>query len=95
LVDDVATSRLDIAKCELLGFDDSDWKRYARKRFGMHSDKNELIAKMTSTLSPLEFRDEGGRVVPIFVDVLCNVSWICLRIPGHSLTLRLIAPSLA
>lgn len=73
LVDDNATSRLDIAKYELLGFDDSDWKRYAGKRFAKYAYKDELIAKLTSTLSSLKFADVGGRIVPFFVDVLCNV----------------------
>nr|WP_282980821.1 glycosyltransferase [Burkholderia vietnamiensis] len=73
LVDDIATSRLDIAKYELLGFDNSDWKRYAGKRFVKHPYKDELIVKLTSTLSSLKFAGEGGRIVPFFIDVLCNV----------------------
>jgi glycosyltransferase involved in cell wall biosynthesis len=73
LVDDVATYQLNISKYELLGFDDSDWKRYAGKRFSKHPYKDELIVKLTSTLSSLKFADEGGRIVPFFVDVLCNL----------------------
>jgi len=73
LVDDGLTSRLSIARYELLGFDHSDWKRYAAKRFSNHAYKEELTAKLTSALSSLKFADEGGRIVPFFVDVLCNV----------------------
>ncbi len=73
LVDDNVISQLGIAKYELLGFDHTDWKNYAAKRFSKHPYKDELTVKLTNTLSSLRFSDDGGRIVPFFVDVLCNV----------------------
>lgn len=73
LVDDSATSKFGIARYELLGFDDSDWKRYAAKRFRTNEHKELIVSKLTSVLNSLIFADETGRIVPFFVDVLCNI----------------------
>lgn len=73
LVDDSITEKLSIAKYELLGFDNSDWKSYTAKRFSKNPRKDELISKLFSMLSSSEFATDDGRIVPFFVDILCNV----------------------
>ncbi len=64
---------LGIARYELLGFDSDDWMRYARRRFAKHPDSGSIVGRLNSTLSSSRLEDEGGRVVPFFVDVLCTM----------------------
>lgn len=73
LVDHDASVEFGIACYELLGFNSSDWTRYARGRFRNHQNGTEIANRLNSTLSSSRLKDEGGRVVPFFVDVLCTM----------------------
>jgi glycosyltransferase involved in cell wall biosynthesis len=73
LVDSDASIEFGIACYELLGFNSSDWTRYARGRFRSHENGTEIASRLNSMLSSYRLKDEGGRVVPFFVDVLCTM----------------------
>ena len=73
LVDGDASMEFNIARYELLGFNSHDWTKYARGRFKEHVKGDEIANRLNSTLSSTRLRDEGGRVVPFFVDVLCTM----------------------
>lgn len=73
LIDGDASVEFDIARYELLGFNSIDWTRYARRRFSSHPNSLEIVSRLNSTLSSTRLKDEGGRVVPFFVDVLCTM----------------------
>ncbi|MCX4153065.1 MULTISPECIES: glycosyltransferase family 4 protein [Paraburkholderia] len=73
LVDADASIEFGIARYELLGFNSTDWMRYARRRFKNHPNSTEIVNRLNSTLSSSRLKDEGGRVVPFFVDVLCTM----------------------
>jgi glycosyltransferase involved in cell wall biosynthesis len=73
LIDLDASIEFGIERYELLGFDSADWTRYARRRFHSHPNSSAIVNRLTSTLSSSRLKDEGGRVVPFFVDVLCTM----------------------
>jgi glycosyltransferase involved in cell wall biosynthesis len=73
LVDSDASVEFGINCYELLGFSSSDWSKYARNRFKDRADGPGLASRLNSTLSSSRLKDEGGRVVPFFVDVLCTM----------------------
>ncbi|OFA07325.1 D-inositol-3-phosphate glycosyltransferase [Janthinobacterium sp. HH107] len=73
LIDSDTSIELGIAHYELLGFNSKDWTSYARRRFANHPNNEEIVGKLNSTLSSDRLKDEGGRVVPFFVDVLCTM----------------------
>lgn len=71
---DVETSNAHgIERYELLGFTDRDWTKYANKRFSGNSERSQIVDRLNTTLSNSNLSVEGGRVVPFFVDVLCNI----------------------
>ena len=73
LIDSDTSIELGIAHYELLGFNSNDWTSYARRRFAKHRNNEEIVQRLNSTLSSDRLKDEGGRVVPFFVDVLCTM----------------------
>lgn len=73
LIDSDISIELGIARYELLGFNSTDWTRYARRRFSKHPNSEDIVGRLNSTLSSSRLKDEGGRVVPFFVDVLCTM----------------------
>jgi NACHT domain/Glycosyl transferases group 1 len=73
LIDSDASIEFGIARFELLGFNSADWMRYARRRFLTNSNINEIVGRLNATLSSTRLKDDGGRVVPFFVDVLCTM----------------------
>lgn len=73
LIDSDTSIELGIAHYELLGFNSKDWTSYARRRFANHPNNEEIVSRLNSTLSSDRLKDEGGRVVPFFVDVLCTM----------------------
>ena len=58
---------------ELLGFSEADWMRYARRRFGKYNLAGKLSEKLRTQLSKVQVQDEGGRVIPFFVDILATI----------------------
>lgn len=71
---DVETSNAHgVERYELLGFTDRDWTKYANKRFIGNPERSQIVEKLKTTLSNSKLSIEGGRVVPFFVDVLCNI----------------------
>jgi len=73
LIDADASIEFGIAQYELLGFNSSDWTRYARRRFHGHQKSHEIVGKLNSILSSSSLKSVDGRVVPFFVDVLCTM----------------------
>lgn len=73
LIDTDASIEFGIDRYDLLGFDSADWMRYARRRFHSHPKSSSIIHRLNTTLSSSRLKDEGGRVVPFFVDVLCTM----------------------
>jgi len=73
LIDSDTSIELGIAHYELLGFNSEDWTSYAKRRFAKHPNNEEIVKRLNSTLSSDRLKDEGGRVVPFFVDVLCTM----------------------
>jgi glycosyltransferase involved in cell wall biosynthesis len=73
LIDSDASIEFGIDRYELLGFNNLDWTRYARRRFFSHPNSSAIVNRLDSTLSSTRLKDGGGRVVPFFVDVLCTM----------------------
>ena len=73
LIDGDTSIELGIAHYELLGFNSADWTSYAQRRFAKHPNNQEIVKRLNTTLSSDRLKDEGGRVVPFFVDVLCTM----------------------
>ena len=73
LIDSDASIEFGIARYELLGFNSVDWMRYARRRFLSNPNNAEIVSRLNATLSSTRLKDDGGRVVPFFVDVLCTM----------------------
>lgn len=82
LVDAETSEAHGIKRFELLGFTDRDWMKYANKRFHGNSRKNQIVDKLKATLSSSKLSVDGVRVVPFFVDVLCNIFEDDLREKG-------------
>lgn len=73
LIDADASIEFGIAQYELLGFNSSDWTKYARRRFSGHPNSIEIVGKLNTILSSSNLKSVDGRVVPFFVDVLCTM----------------------
>ena len=73
LIDADASIEFGIAQYELLGFNSSDWKTYARRRFFNHPNSTEIVGKLNAVLTSSNLKSVDGRVVPFFVDVLCTM----------------------
>ena len=65
--------QLGMKRYELLGFSEADWMRYARRRFGKYNLAGKLSEKLRTQLSKVQVQDEGGRVIPFFVDILATI----------------------
>lgn len=73
LIDSDESIEFGIAQYELLGFNSSDWTRYAKRRFATHPNSEQIVNRLNSTLTSSRLKDVSGRVVPFFIDVLCTM----------------------
>ena len=75
LLNDDEIEALNIKKYELLGFQEKECMRYIRKRFrgdvelDVLNDISKEIVKKVKDTSLYEY----GRIVPFFIDVICNI----------------------
>lgn len=58
---------------ELLGFDEDNWKTYARRRFQNSPHPEKISRKLFELLAQIQAWDAQGRIVPFFVDIVSNV----------------------
>ncbi|CAK1864541.1 NACHT domain-containing protein [Vibrio crassostreae] len=75
LLNDEEMDMLNINKFELLGFQEKDCIRYVRKRFRdiyTTEELNDICRDIVSKIKDTSFY-EDGRIVPFFIDVVCNI----------------------
>ncbi|MBF4335029.1 NACHT domain-containing protein [Vibrio anguillarum] len=72
-VDSEQFSQLDIKKYELLGFKESDCKRYIRKRFRGKADNIDNIASMIVSILQENTFEMDERVIPFILVQICNI----------------------
>ncbi|EII3284853.1 NACHT domain-containing protein [Vibrio alginolyticus] len=75
LLGDDEIEHLNINKFELLGFQEKDCIRYVRKRFKETYNLDELQIISTDIVNKVKETPfyENGRIVPFFIDVICNI----------------------
>lgn len=73
LIDDRRLSALGMTRYELLGFDEANCTRYARRRFSKYASAENLSSKLERQLSSIQLQESSGRVIPFFVDILATI----------------------
>ncbi len=73
LINGANLSELNIAKYELLGFDNQACEKYLNKRFRGYENPSLLVQKVLTQVNKVKLQDQDERIVPFFVDILATV----------------------